>query len=266
LTIAVVGLIGLRIAANIADSGVIDVGYASVVGADRIADGEPLYGSFPSDVASGDTYGPANYLAYLPFEAIWPWGGGWDDLPAAHAAAVVFDLATFALLYLLGLRLRDRKLAATLAFAWAAYPYTAYALESNSNDTLVALLLTATLLAFARPLARGALLALAALTKFAPLVLAPMLLGGGLAVGAFAGVTTALLSGPPSTPALPPSGTARSPTRPAATRRSASGARWAGWSRSASRSSRPSAPLRSSSPSAPARRRSPRSPPSAPRS
>ena len=40
---------------------------------------------------------------------------------------------------------RGRKLAATLGFAWAAYPYTAYALESNSNDTLLALLLVATL-------------------------------------------------------------------------------------------------------------------------
>ena len=68
-----------------------------------------------------------------------------------------------------------RRLAATLAFAWAAYPYTAYALESNSNDTLVAMLLVATLVLLARPAARGALAALAGLTKFAPLVLAPML-------------------------------------------------------------------------------------------
>ena len=32
---------------------------------------------------------------------------------------------------------RADELAATLAFGWAAYPYTAFALESNSNDTLV---------------------------------------------------------------------------------------------------------------------------------
>ena len=60
---------------------------------------------------------------------------------------------------MLGLRIRPgpagRKLAATLAFGWAAYPYTAYALESNSNDTLVAVLLVATLLVLARPAARG---------------------------------------------------------------------------------------------------------------
>ncbi|MEX2448661.1 MAG: hypothetical protein WD404_07955 [Solirubrobacterales bacterium] len=179
LLIAALFLVGLRVGLNMADSGVIDVGYAGVVGADRIAHGEPLYGNFPDDVSQGDTYGPANYLAYVPSEAIWPWQGSWDDLPAAHGAAVGFDLATFALLIALGLRLRPgpagRKLAATLAFGWAAYPYTAFALESNSNDTLVAALLVAVLLASARPLARGVLAALAALTKFAPVVLVPML-------------------------------------------------------------------------------------------
>jgi Glycosyltransferase family 87 len=179
LIVAALFLIGVRVGLNVSDSGVIDVGYAGVVGADRIVHGEPLYGSFPEDVSQGDTYGPVNYLAYVPFETIWPWHGSWDDLPAAHAAAVVFDLATFALLIWLGLRIRPgpagRKLAATLAFGWAAYPYTAYALESNSNDTLVAALLVATLLLLARPIARGAMLALATLTKFAPLLLASLL-------------------------------------------------------------------------------------------
>jgi len=179
LLIAALFLLGARVGLNMADSGVIDVGYASEVGASRIAHGEPVYGNFPEDVSQGDTYGPVNYYAYVPFERIWPWPGTWNDLPAAHAAAVAFDLATFALLILLGRRIRPgpggRKLAATLAFGWAAYPYTAYALLSNSNDALVAMLLTATLLALARPAARGALSALATFAKFAPVVLTPML-------------------------------------------------------------------------------------------
>jgi hypothetical protein len=179
LLIAALFLLGFRAGLNVADSGAIDVGYASVVGADRVTDGEPLYGNFPDDVSQGDTYGPVNYLAYSPFELIWPWSGSWDDLPAAHGAAVGFDLATFVLLVLLGHRLRPgaagRKLAATLAFGWAAYPYTAFVLESNSNDALVALLLVATLLVLARPAARGVMAALAGLAKFAPLLLAPML-------------------------------------------------------------------------------------------
>jgi hypothetical protein len=179
LVIAVLFLLGIRVGLNVADAGTIDVGYASVVGADRIGHGEQLYDNFPDDVSTGDTYGPVTYLAYVPFEAIWPWHGTWDDLPASHGAAVVFDLATLALLVLVGFRIRPgpagRRLAATLAFGWAAYPYTAYALETNSNDTLVAMLVAATLVLLARPVARGVLSALATLTKFGPVVIAPML-------------------------------------------------------------------------------------------
>jgi hypothetical protein len=192
LLVVALFLLGFRVGLNMADSGVIDVGYASVVGADRITHGEPIYDSFPPDVSHGDTYGPVNYLAYVPTEQIWPWSGSWNDLPAAHGAAVAFDLVTFALLIWLGLRIRPgpsgRKLAATLAFGWAAYPYTAYALESNSNDTLVAALLVAVLLVIARPVARGVLAALATLTKFAPVLLAPMLATLPAAGGAAAGV------------------------------------------------------------------------------
>ena len=179
LLVAALFLIGFRVGLNVADSGAIDVGYAGVVGADRIAHGEPIYGNFPQNISQGDTYGPVNYLAYVPFERIWPWSGTWNDLPAAHGAAVVFDLLTFGFLILLGIRIRPgpegRRLAATLAFGWAAFPYTAYVLESNSNDSLVAMLLVATLLVLARPVARGAMTALATFTKFAPVVLAPML-------------------------------------------------------------------------------------------
>jgi hypothetical protein len=180
MLVAALFLMGFRVGLNVADSGAIDVGYASVVGADRITHGEPIYDNFPDDVSQGDTYGPVNYLAYVPSELIWPWSGSWDDLPAAHGAAVTFDIATFLLLILLGLRIRPgpagRRLAAILAFGWAAYPYTAFALESNSNDTLVAMLLVATLLLLARPMARGATAALATFAKFAPALLAPMLL------------------------------------------------------------------------------------------
>jgi hypothetical protein len=180
MLIAALFLMGFRVGLNVADSGAIDVGYAGVVGADRIAHGEPIYDNFPDDVSTGDTYGPVNYLAYLPFERIWPWSGEWDDLPAAHAASILFDVAAFTFLILLGIRIRPgpegRRLAATLAFSWAAYPYTAYALASNSNDSLVAALLLATLLLAAKPLTRGALLAVATWAKFVAAPLAPMYL------------------------------------------------------------------------------------------
>jgi hypothetical protein len=180
MLVAALFLMGFRVGLNLADSGAIDVGYASVVGADRVTHGEPIYDNFPDDVSQGDTYGPVNYYAYVPAELIWPWSGSWDDLPAAHGAAVTFDLLTFGFLILLGLRIRPgpagRRLAAILAFGWAAYPYTAFALEANSNDTLVAMLLVATLLAASKPLARGALASLATFAKFAPALLVPMLL------------------------------------------------------------------------------------------
>ncbi len=211
LLIAALFLLGFRVGLNMTDSGVIDVGYASEVGASRIVHGEPIYDNFPEDVSQGDTYGPFNYLAYVPFERIWPWSGSWNDLPAAHGAAVFFDLATFALLIFLGRRIRPgpagNKLAATLAFAWAAYPYTAYTLLSNSNDTLVAMFLVATLLALARPAARGVMAALATLTKFAPAVLLPMLATYGEKkrrfATAFALTAGALLLWPAINPGLP---------------------------------------------------------------
>jgi hypothetical protein len=210
LLVAALFLIGFRVGLNMADSGAIDVGYAGVVGADRIAHGEPIYDNFPDDVSQGDTYGPVNYLAYLPFERIWPWSGTWNDLPAAHGAAVFFDLATFALLIFLGRRIRPgpegKKLAATLAFGWAAYPYTAFALLSNSNDTLVSMFLVATLLALARPAARGAMAALATFAKFAPAVLVPMLATYGQKrwrfVLAFAAATAAVMLWPTIDPGL----------------------------------------------------------------
>ena len=64
------------------------------------------------------------------------------------------------------------------AFAWVAYPYTAFALQSNSNDSLVAALVVWSLALFARPLARGALLAAATMAKFAPLALVPLYAAG----------------------------------------------------------------------------------------
>ena len=180
LLIVALFLMGFRVGLNMADAGAIDVGYAGVTGAHRILHGEQLYGDWPDDIHSGDTYGPVNYAAYVPFEIIWPYTGEWDDLPAAHGASITFDIATFILLIVLGIRIRPgpagKRLAAILAFGWAAFPYTAYVLESDSNDALISALLVATLILLARPFWRGVTAALATWAKFVPLILAPMLL------------------------------------------------------------------------------------------
>ncbi len=181
LAVGLVFLISFRVGLNVVNSNVIDVGYAGVIGANQLVHGKPLYGSFPHDNDHGDTYGPVAYLGYVPFERIWPWSGTWNDLPAAHGAAVFFDLLTILLLWLLGRRVRGPTLGVALAYAWAAYPFTLFTANSNSNDSLVAALVVAALLAATSPVGRGILSALAGLAKFAPLALAPMmaLYGGG---------------------------------------------------------------------------------------
>jgi len=175
LALGLVVLIAFRIGLNVINSNVIDVGYANVVGAHKVLDGQALYGGFPTDISRGDTYGPVSYEAYAPFVAVWGFSGSWDDLPAAHAAAIFFDLLTIALLFALGWRIRGPSTGLLLAYAWAAFPFTAFALESNSNDGLVAALVLAALLVAGSPPARGAFAALAGLAKFAPLALAPFL-------------------------------------------------------------------------------------------
>lgn len=178
LLIATLVLMGFRIALNIIDSNVIDVGFAGVIGAHRLLHGHALYGVWPASNASGNTYGPVNYLAYVPFTAIFGWSGTWDALPAAHAAAIAFDVLTVAGLFLLGRRLRGHALGVVLAYLWVAYPFTLFTLSSNSNDALVSMLVVAALLAVTSPAGRGIAVALAGMTKFAPFGLGPLFIRG----------------------------------------------------------------------------------------
>jgi hypothetical protein len=154
------------------------VGYAGVIGAHRLMHDKPLYGDWPADNGAGDTYGPINYYAYVPAVAAFGWSGTWDDLPAAHAAAIAFDLLTLLGLVLLGRRIRGPTLGIVLGFAWAEYPFSLWALASDTNDTLVGLLVLGALLVLSSAPARGALGAAAGLTKFAPLALGPLFLRG----------------------------------------------------------------------------------------
>jgi hypothetical protein len=129
-----------------------------------------------------NTYGPVTYLAYMPFEWIWPNHGKWDDLPAAHAAAVTFDLLTTWGMYMLGKRLREghagKELGVALAFAWVAFPYSTFVLESNSNDTLTAAFVVWALVFMRSPVVRGALIALGGAAKFSPWALVPLFATG----------------------------------------------------------------------------------------
>ena len=101
-----------RIALNVADSHVIDIGVAGVVGADHITHGQELYnGGFApgrrrsAATSTGRSTTSPTCRSRRPF----PWHGHWGDVPAAHAAAIAFDLLTALGLLALGRRLRPGR-------------------------------------------------------------------------------------------------------------------------------------------------------------
>ena len=124
--------------------------------------------------ARGDTYGPVSYLAYVPGYLVFGWTGKWDELWAAHATSLLFDGLCLVGLALVGRRFGGNRLAATLAFAWAAYPFTLYASNSNTNDAIMPAFLIFGFWLASSAWARGAGVALAGWTKFAALLLAPL--------------------------------------------------------------------------------------------
>jgi len=202
LLAATVFLVGFRIGLNLEASNVIDVGYSGVIGAERIVHGEAPWGNFPveddrkpcgpansegeireriqtngrceSANPQGDTYGPTAYEAYVPGYAFFGWSGKWDTLPAAHFTSIVFDLLCLIGLWLVGVRFGGVPLGASLAFAWAAYPFTQYASNSNTNDAIMPAFLIWGFWLAARPAARGVLAALSGWSKFASLIVAPL--------------------------------------------------------------------------------------------
>jgi hypothetical protein len=208
LAAATVFLAGFRVGLNlVAEQGedstrVIDVGYAGVIGAHRIANGEAPYGHMPvqenlkpcgasdaegevrdriqangrceSSNPTGDTYGPVAYFAYLPGLALFGWEGRWDELPAAHFTTIAFDLLALIGLALVGKRFGGTRLAMTLPFAWAAYPFTQYTSNSNSNDAIAPALLVFGFWLAASPVGRGAFAALSSWVKFTSLLIVPL--------------------------------------------------------------------------------------------
>jgi hypothetical protein len=177
LALGLLAMVVARIVIALHPAGVIDVGTASVLGAYKILHGQSIY--FAS-IGHPDTYGPINYLAYVPFEWLWP--GQWGYLPAARAAAITFDLLTLGGLILLGSRLRSGRdgwrLGLLLAWLFAACPWSLLDLEKSTNDGLVALTVVLTMLALNGPVKRGILVGLGAASKFFPAILLPLVAVG----------------------------------------------------------------------------------------
>jgi len=202
LLAAAVFLGGFRVGLNVQASNVIDVGYSGVIGAERIVHGQAPWGHFPiegtlkacgpadasgeirdriqtngrceSANPQGDTYGPVAYESYIPGYALFGWSGKWDSLPAVHFTSIAFDLLCMLGLWLVGRRFGGANLGAVLAFAWAAYPFTQYASNSNTNDSIMPAFLIWGFWLASSPVGRGAFAALSGLTKFASLIVAPL--------------------------------------------------------------------------------------------
>jgi hypothetical protein len=203
LAAATVFLAGFKIGLNARDSNVIDVGYSGVIGAERIWSGEMPYGHMPTEDAgqkscaaadregrtayriqdngrceagdaNGDTYGPVSYQSYLPGYWTFGWKGIGDKLNAARFTSVLFDVLAMVGLALVGRRFGGPRLAATLAFAWAAYPFTQYVSSSNTNDAIQPVFLIFGFWLATSPVGRGAFAAFSGWTKFASLAVAPL--------------------------------------------------------------------------------------------
>jgi hypothetical protein len=164
---------GLVLGLNL-DARVIDVGYAGVVGADLILDGTIPYGNMPEDVGTGDTYGPLNYLLYVPFVLMFGFSGEWDFLPAAHALTALSFVAGGLALLFAGWKLAGQKAGAALLFAWAVFPYTVYSANNNTNDIIVAAVSAVGLAVASSPIARGASIAAGFAVKLYPIILGPL--------------------------------------------------------------------------------------------
>jgi hypothetical protein len=188
MAVGLLALVAGRIYISLEPSGVIDVGVASVLGAFKILHGQSIY---YFSLGHGDTYGPLNYLAYVPFEALWP--GSWGHLPAARAATITFDVLTIAALISLGVRLRAGRdgwrLGLLMGWLWAACPFTLLGVEKNSNDGLVAVIMVLILLSLKGPVRRGVLVGVGAAAKFFPAILLPLVAVGHGAPGDRDGLT-----------------------------------------------------------------------------
>lgn len=170
------------------DSRVIDVGYAGVVGGQLILDGSVPYGNMPDSVGTGDTYGPLNYLLYVPFILLFGFSGEWDFLPAAHALTTFSFVAGAFAMFFSGWRFSGTRAGVALALAWCVFPYTLYAANNNTNDIVVASAAAVGLALATSPAARGAAVACGFAIKLYPLILGPLwLLFGGAKLRSLAG-------------------------------------------------------------------------------
>ena len=149
----------------------IDVGLAGVIGADRLAKGEDIYGEGASwgCRSAATSTGRSTTSPTCRSSRHSRGAGSWDEVSAARAASLGFELLTALALFGLGRRVRAGPRARPSASPWRTpgWPTRSRCTRSARASTtgLVALLVVCCLLVLSSAPARGAASALAGLTQ-----------------------------------------------------------------------------------------------------
>jgi hypothetical protein len=138
LGVAVVFLLGFRVGLNVTSSNVIDVGYAGVIGADKLVAGEPLYGTFPEGQRARRHLRARDLRGLRPVGRALGWSGRWDATCRRRTARRSRSTCSAARCCSSSAGgCAGPTLGIVLAYLWAAFPFSLYVLMSNSNDALV---------------------------------------------------------------------------------------------------------------------------------
>ena len=182
--LVVVALVYVMVGVGSTDA--VDVIYAVMEGATRLAHGVLPYGHMPLGVIHGDTYPILTYALYTPLALVAPVNSTWDPVYAGLAVAV---LAAFAAAWAVfrttagprrksGARrpveLEEAGLRAALA--WLAFPSLLITVSTGTTDVVLAAMLAIAVLAWRRPGLCTGMVAAAGWFKLAPFTLVPVVL------------------------------------------------------------------------------------------
>ena len=154
---------------------IIDVGYAVMEGATRIAHGLLPYGHI-SDIAHGDTYPIGSYVLYVPFALLTPVNSVFDNANLVLVVAIVAALAAAWGLDRLSRTATDDTAGLRAAIAWLTFPTVLVTVSTGTTDVLLGAMLVTALVLWRRPVAATGALALAGWFKLAPFALLPVAL------------------------------------------------------------------------------------------
>ncbi len=158
----------------------VDVLYAVMEGATRIAHGVLPYGHMPGDVVHGDTYPILSYLLYVPLAMAAPVTSTWDSVDVGLGLAVLAALVAAGVASVLARRARGARLAPggtaglRAAISVLSFPPLLVAVSSGTSDVLMAAMLGLAVLLWRRPTVSVGMLAAAGWFKLAPFALLPL--------------------------------------------------------------------------------------------